>query len=206
MPVPSDRTGKTSQVTCVEHNMDERAPDETVDPQEQMSDELMEDLSGGDSAPAEPEFDERDQLISTLSGEKDQLLRMVAEQQNIVRRLREQADLQRKFASEPVAKELLPVLDNFERTLKAAQDGASLEALIEGVRVIDRQLRKALEGVGVSRIAALGAKFDPELHEATAAIPNSEFDDETVIEEITAGYQMHDRVIRPAQVVVSQKP
>jgi molecular chaperone GrpE len=183
--------------------MDERTTEETE--ASDLREQLVEDLAEATEAPEEPEIDPRDEIIAKLSGEKDHLLRMVAEQQTITRRLREQAEQQRKFAAEPVAKELIPVLDNFERTLRAAQEGASIEALTEGVRVIDRQLRKALEGAGISRIAALGAKFDPALHEAAAAIPNNDYDDETVIEEIAAGYQMHDRVIRPAQVVVSQK-
>ncbi len=178
--------------------MDERTEDvvneESGEPIEEAPEEQVE------------EVDPRDDIIAKLHNEKDQLLRAYAEQQNIARRLREQGELARKFAAEPLAKELLPVLDNFERTLKAAQDGASMESLIEGIKAIDRQFRKALESAGVNRIASLGAPFDPEVHEAAASLENPDYDDETVIEEISAGYTIHDRVIRAAQVVVSRKP
>lgn len=175
--------------------MDERT-------EEVVSEEVGEPI---EEAPEE-EIDPRDDVIAKLHHEKDQLLRAYAEQQNIARRLREQGEQARKFAAEPLAKELIPVLDNFERTLKAAQDGASMESLVEGIKAIDRQFRKALESAGVNRVASLGAPFDPEFHEAAASLENPDYDDDTVIEEISAGYTIHDRVIRAAQVVVSRKP
>lgn len=155
-------------------------------------------------ASAEP--DPRDTIIEDLTKERDQLLRALAEAQNIVRRTKQQADTDKKYAAEGLALAIIPVLDSFERTLHAQQQGASAESLGDGIRATDKLLRKALESAGVKRIVSLGAPFDPSVHEALATVDNPDLDDETVVDEIEAGYQLHDRVVRPAKVRVSRKP
>src|SRR5690606_17766912 len=103
--------------------------------------------------------DERDQL-------KDQMLRTMADFQNFRKRSMQDLENLRQFASEKVITLLLPVLDNFERTLASIENGASVESVSEGVRAIEKQLRHVLDTQQVKRIPALGQKFDPELHEA----------------------------------------
>lgn len=154
----------------------------------------------------EAPVDPKDLVIAQLNKEKTQLLYQLAEAQSIVRRAREQAELERKFAPKPLVEGLLPVLDGFERTYASAQKGATAESIADGLRVIEKQMRKALEAAGVSRIVSLGAPFDPAKHEALASVENAELDEETVVDEIEAGYIMHDRVIRAAKVRVSTKP
>lgn len=153
-----------------------------------------------------PAPDPRDQEIEALKKERDGLLYTLADAQNIVRRVRSQAEQDRKFAAEGMIREILPVLDGFERTLAMAAKGASVESLADGVRVLDKQLRKALEISGVARVTSLGAEFDPEIHEALATVENDELEADTVVDEIEAGYTMHDKVIRPARVRVTVKP
>lgn len=144
-------------------------------------------------------IDERDQL-------KDQLLRTMADFQNFRKRTLDEKRQIEERANERFVLELLPVLDNFERGLGAAEAGGSLESVIEGIRAIDRQLRSVLEGQKVGRIAAAGQPFDPDLHEALATIETNEHPEGIVLDEIEPGYRLGDRVIRPARVRVSKKP
>lgn len=150
--------------------------------------------------------DTKDLEIEALKKERNELLYTLADAQNIVRRTRAQAEQDRKFAAEGLIREILPVLDGFERTMAMAAKGASVESLTDGVRVMEKQLRKALESAGVTRVAALGAAFDPEVHEALATVENEELDADTIVDEIEAGYTMHEKVIRAARVRVTVKP
>ncbi len=163
--------------------------------------------------PQEPEaqaVDLQAELIAQLTSErdalKDQLLRVMAEAQNIQRRMRQQRDAERKFASEGLVRDILPVLDNFERTLRAAEKSPSIEKLIDGVRAVEKQLRRALATAHVAKIEAVGVHFDPNKHEALAVGTTDEAEEDTVLEEISAGYTLHDKVIRPARVKVAKRP
>jgi molecular chaperone GrpE len=142
---------------------------------------------------------ERDEL-------KEQLLRSLADLQNLRKRFQQEKEDIRRFATEQLARDLIPVLDNFERTLAAAESGASLESLTEGVKLVDRQLRTALESVRLTRIPSVGVPFDPERHEAIGTVDSTEAEEGSVVEELEAGYQMADRTIRPARVRVARKP
>jgi molecular chaperone GrpE len=141
---------------------------------------------------------ERDQL-------KDQLLRAMADHQNFRKRTMQERQQLQQFATEALVRELLPVLDNFERTVAAVHQGATMESLAEGVKAVERQLRSALEAVNVTRIRAEGEQFDPEIHDALVTDENSDAPDGTVTAEIEAGYRMADRVIRPARVRVASR-
>src|SRR5207302_10447185 len=97
---------------------------------------------------------------------EDQLLRTMAEFQNLRKRKDQEAEQIRQFATEKLVKSLLPVLDNFERTLAALENGAPIDSVAEGIRLIDRQFRSALESQNVRRIDSHGKPFDPDFHEA----------------------------------------
>lgn len=137
---------------------------------------------------------------------EDQLLRTMAEFQNFRKRKDQEADQIRQFATEKLVTALLPVLDNFERTLSALENGAPIESVVEGIRLIDRQFRSALESQNVRRIESHGKAFDPDFHEAIATDESHELPENTVTTEVEAGYRMADKVIRPARVRVSKKP
>lgn len=137
---------------------------------------------------------------------KDQMLRTVAEMQNLRRRTQEQIEQVRKLATESLVARLLPVLDNFERSVESLGAGASPDAVLEGVKSIENQLRAALESVNVQKIETVGKKFDPKVHDAIATVQDEEADDDTVVEQLEAGYTMAGQVIRPAKVRVAKKP
>lgn len=143
--------------------------------------------------------DERDQM-------KDQLLRTMADFQNFRKRVLDEKKLTEERANERFLTALLPVLDNFERSLASIESGASLESVAEGIKAIDRQFKSVLDAQKVARIASLGQPFDPDLHEALATVESAEHPDGTIVDEIEAGYRMGDRIIRPARVRVSKKP
>jgi len=141
---------------------------------------------------------ERDQL-------RDRMLRNQADFENWRKRLERESAANCRFAVQEIVQELLPVLDNFDRAIEHEQaDGA--DAFIEGVRLIQKQFYDVLQAHGVRPIEAVGRKFDPEAHEAVAMLPSPEQEPFTVIEDLRRGFRMHDRVIRPAQVVVAAGP
>ncbi len=161
-------------------------------------------------ADADPEPDPRDVIIEHLVAERaylqDEAVRALAEAQTIQRRMRDQHQEALKFAAEPLVQELLPVLDNLERTVSALREGASPDKLLKAIKTIEKQLRRALAKADVERIKALGEKFDPEIHEALATTISEKHEEDTVAVEIEPGYKMRGRVIRPAKVHVTKKP
>jgi molecular chaperone GrpE len=144
-------------------------------------------------------IDERDSL-------KDQLLRTMADFQNYRKRVQDEKRQIEERANERFVVGLLPVLDNFERGIAAAENGGSLESVVEGIKAVERQLKSVLESQKVVRVASLGKPFDPDLHEALAAVEVGDKPEGTIVDEIEAGYKLGDRVIRPARVRVSKKP
>ncbi len=146
--------------------------------------------------------------IAELEGEvadwKDRTLRAVAELENYRRRTRNDRDEAARLAAERLIAQLLPVVDNFARALDAAEVGQEQSSLRSGIELIHRQLLEVLEHSGVEKIAALGSQFDPNLHEAILQVPAADGQAAgVVVEEIRAGYRVHDRVIRPSLVKVT---
>ncbi len=178
-------------------------------PTEDLTPEELEDLEGAESA--EPGLEETlRQAIQTLTDERDQIreqyLRSIADLQNFRRRAQLDRDEARKFGIQDLAESILPVLDNFERTVRALEGDANPEAIMQGVGMIEKQLRTAIEGAQVRRIISVGNVFDPALHEAFGTVETDEFEPNVVVEELEAGYQLYDRVIRPAKVRVATRP
>ncbi len=131
-------------------------------------------------------------------------LRALADFQNFKRRIEEQRGELAQFANRELILGLLPVLDNFERALAAAEQTGSYEALVSGVGLTLRQLQDFLKKNGVETIEAQGKEFDPEFHEAVARVEDSEHPDNTIVDELQRGYMMHSRVLRPAMVKVAR--
>jgi molecular chaperone GrpE len=103
-------------------------------------------------------------------------------------------------------KDLLEVRDSMERGLEVADDSATVESLREGQQLTLRMLAKVMEDHDLEVIDPKGQPFDPELHEAMTVLPAGDVDENTVIEVLQKGFRLHDRLIRPARVVVSRKP
>jgi molecular chaperone GrpE len=138
--------------------------------------------------------------------EHDNFLRSLADYNNYRRRTREEMDQARKFAIEDFIIRVLPVLDNFERAIKAAEEIKDFNALHGGVILILRQLRDALEKEGVKPIDAEGVQFDPNIHEAVMRVDTDDYPDNSIIEEFQKGYTLGDKVIRPSMVKVARQP
>jgi len=131
----------------------------------------------------------------------DDLKRVAAEFENYRKRVARDQASQAARAHERLVKELLPVLDDLERALEAASEHEEGK-LEEGVRLVQRELQKALGKEGLVEIETNG-NFDPHVHEALLSQP-SEQDDGAILEVLQKGYRLGDRVLRPARVVVSQ--
>lgn len=135
---------------------------------------------------------------------QDRLLRLQAEFDNFKRRAaRDKAEFL-KFANESVLLEMLPVLDNLERGLASARAEAGATSLVEGIDMVARLFRAALEKFGVRPIQAVGAAFDPAVHQAVAQVEVAAGEDNQVLEEIQRGYLLEGRVLRPSMVKVSR--
>ena len=140
--------------------------------------------------------DERDKL-------KDALQRAQADLVNYRRRRdTERAELV-KYRSESLLSRLLPVLDEFTLALAQPADGPSSDSWLEGFHLINRKLNALLELEGVQQIDALGNQFDPAEHEAIAQQPTAEKEDGEVLMVVRNGYKLHNRLLRPAQVIVA---
>ena len=137
---------------------------------------------------------ERDALI-------DRLARLQAEFDNARKRaVREQQDF-REYAAADVIRNFLPILDSFERALKAGGDAGDFRS---GVELIYRQFQDALQKSGVQPVAAAGEVFDPRVHEAIEMVDTTELPDHQVLEELQRGYKYKDRLLRPAMVRVAR--
>jgi molecular chaperone GrpE len=135
----------------------------------------------------------------------DRLLRASAEFDNYKKRTtREMRDVVR-YANEKLFKELINVVDNLERAITSAeQDGREDDPLLQGVRLTLNEVEKILERHNVEPIAALGEAFDPNFHQAMMQEESADHAANTVISEMQKGYKLHDRLLRPAMVVVSK--
>ena len=166
-----------------------------------------EETTGPTEAAAEKALEELEERVALLERERDELIddlkRVAADFDNYRKRaLRDQQALIAR-AHERLVKELLPVVDDLERALEAAEEHEEAK-LEEGVRLVHRELRDALSKEGLVEIETDG-EFDPHVHEALLTQPSEE-DDGVVLQVIQKGYRLGDRVLRPARVVVSQGP
>jgi molecular chaperone GrpE len=146
-----------------------------------------------------------EELASQLEEANGRHLRLAADFENYKKRVRQEQLDTMKYAAATVAERLLPVVDDADRALSHAPDGID-ESWLKGVRLTFQKLEEVLGSVGVERIEALGAPFDPKQHEAVASEETSKHPEDTVVAELRAGYRMHDRVLRPALVKVARPP
>lgn len=179
---------------------------------EEVRDEEL-DITPDETEPEPESMDPIEKLESELQAArleateaKQDMLRMQADMENLRKRLVREHEKSRLRTLERFMNDLLPVRDSLERGLEAASDpAATVEALTEGKQLIMKMLTKAMGDHGLKTIDPAGEPFDPEKHEAMTMLTADQLDENTVIEVIEKGYQLHDRLIRPAKVVVSRK-
>jgi molecular chaperone GrpE len=171
--------------------------DQPLEPHEDMTQEAA---AGAASAPASED------ALTKVEAERDEYLdllqRTKADFENYRKRaLREQERLV-AHAHERLVKELLPILDDLERALEAAERHEEA-ALVDGVKLVQKSLRKALEKEGLAEIETEGA-FDPHVHEAMLTQPGNGAESGSVLEVVQRGYRLGDKVVRPAKVIVAE--
>jgi molecular chaperone GrpE len=174
--------------------------------------------AANDAAPVDDEMDipaGPDQELAAAKQEaahlKDQLLRALAEAENVRRRAQREREDAAKYAIANFARDVLQVSDNLHRALEAIPAAAlaadeALRNLHEGVSATERQLDAALERHQVKRIWPMGEKFDANLHQAMFEVPTAEQAPGTVVQVMQAGHLIHDRLLRPALVGVAKQP
>ncbi len=173
----------------------------------------LEDTAQGEARAEQPaeaaDQDEAAQALAAKTEEartaQEKYLRLAAEFENYKKLAQKQKQDYSQFANESLLKELLPVVDNLERALKCVKDGHAADGLIQGVELTLKQFTETLGKFGVKPIVSLGAAFDPTRHQAVAQ-QESQAAENTVIEEYQKGYQLHDRILRAAMVVVAAGP
>jgi molecular chaperone GrpE len=165
------------------------------------------------AAAAEASDDELQEMQNALSKaeqelalHRDAMLRMQAEMENTRKRLIRDQEKSRKFALERIMKDLLQVRDSMERGLEVDAESASAETLLEGQALTLKMLAKVMQDHDLELVDPKGEAFNPEFHEAMTVQPSAELEENSVMEVLQKGYKLHDRLVRPAMVVVSRKP
>ncbi|MBU6442391.1 MAG: nucleotide exchange factor GrpE [Alphaproteobacteria bacterium] len=172
------------------------------------NDYIPENQANG-AAGEEPE--EVKALKAEIAELKDRALRALAEAENTRRRAEREKQDASQYAISRFARDMLQVADNFARAIAACpaevREAAppQLKAVIEGVEVTDRQLIATLEQHGIKQIDTTNAKFDPNLHQAIAEVPGGGKPAGTIVDVVQVGYQIGERLLRPAMVTVAKK-
>ena len=171
---------------------------------------MMADEGGREAAaPSTPErtaADETAELKRQLDDKHDRLLRALAEVDNVKRRTQRERDEYVRYANESLIRDLLPVLDNFDRALEAARATREAAKVVDGITLIQREFLRVLERIGVTRYSSLGERFDPNRHEATGRMVSVDQPPDTIVAELAPGYMLNGRMLRPAQVIVAAAP
>ena len=148
-------------------------------------------------------LEEKEKDIKTLQGK---ILYFQADFENF-KKLKTKEKLETlKYGNEALIKEFIPVVDNLEMALNHATNTDDYKSILEGVKLTLNEFLKVFEKAGVTRIDAVGKKFDPNLHEAFYQEERDDIEPDTVISEFQKGYLLNERLIRPSRVVLSKKP
>ncbi|ERJ13671.1 nucleotide exchange factor GrpE [Haloplasma contractile] len=185
---------KTKEKTQVEEENSASKVEEQTDNQEQQEETEVET--------EESKIKELQQKLDELN---DQFLRNQAEVENFKKRLQTERIQEAKYRAQSFVKNILPILDNFERAINANDDDEKLNNFLVGFKMIYTQLVEVLANEGVEVIPTEDEKFNPNLHQAVMQEVDEEKENGVILKELQKGYKLKDRVIRPAMVVVNEK-
>lgn len=192
--------------------MAEETPQNDQPPEHSSADmaETPEGHNGNDSENAHVLVNELQQKLETAQKladtYKDQFLRKAAEFDNYKKRSEMEYATMAKNANERLIRLLIPILDDFARSLKAERETRDLESLLKGIELIYNKFTKLLESQGLLPFESVGKTFNVEQHDALLQVPRSDVPPHTVVEEIERGYKLFDKVLRHAKVIVSAEP
>ncbi|MFW6353734.1 MAG: nucleotide exchange factor GrpE [Verrucomicrobiota bacterium] len=188
------------------------APEETADAKADSSAPEESDAAAAADSATTPEaagdefsglLQKVDELTLEANAARDRALRATAELENFRKRAVREKDETRRFANQMLLENFLPILDNFALGLQAARQHEAGKPFAEGFAMVLTQIEAWLQSHGVDRIAPEGAPFDPNFHEAVGHAASETVPEGHVAEVHRVGYRMHDRLLRPAVVVVS---
>jgi len=164
---------------------------------EELQDEAIADMNFEEAESSEP---------SELAAEKDRVLRLQADMENLRARTTRELNEQQRYAAMPILRDLLPVVDNIERAIEAAEKSGEAKSLLDGFKLVHQQLLTLLAQHHCKPIEALAEPFDPQIHAAILQQPNEKIPAQHVAHVAQVGYLLHDRVVRPTQVIISTGP
>ncbi len=167
---------------------------------------MSDELTGTEVEESEPQAPTLDDQLAALTAERDEYLdlaqRVQADFENYRKRAAREQERLVAHAHERLVRELLPILDDLERAVEAAERHEEAQ-LVEGVKLVEQSLRNALRKEGLVEIETDGA-FDPHVHEALLAQPGGDAEPGSVLEVVQRGYRVGDKVVRPARVIVAE--
>lgn len=173
-------------------NQDEKIQTDEVETEELSAEEQLQN--------------ELTQALQEAKAHQEQYLRTLADMENLRKRTQREKEDLAKFANENILREILPVVDNLERALEHADQGDNGDGLLEGVQMTLTQFSQVLTRFGVEPVEALGQVFDPALHQAMGQMESADQPVNTVVQQMQKGYQLNDRLLRPAFVMVAKAP
>ena len=191
---------KTSKHQDHEERDDSVAADAAAEIDRAFKDEAVSDGKTEDDRVADELLSIRDELDES----KDRVLRLAAELENYRKRVTRQREEEQRYANMQLIRDMLPVLDNMQRAIEAAEKSQDASGLLQGFQMVAQLLQGVLKQHHCEVIEALHQPFDPHLHEAVTQQVSDEFPANTVLAEVQGGYRLFDRVVRPSQVIVSK--
>lgn len=146
------------------------------------------------------------QLKQELVDAEKRVLIAQADLENFRKRMRREREDELKYANSPLLSDLLPVVDNLQRGIESAEKTEVANGILDGIKIVEKQLLEAMKKRGCEPIDAQGQPFDPNLHDAILQQPSADVEPGTVLHVAQVGYKLFERVIRPSQVIVSKAP
>ena len=193
---------RTTRLNAVNDPRDDNLEVEKETPVDQGGDDVL----GGLDPEATLTLSEAERRQLELLDANNHALRAQADLENYRKRVQREHRQESRYALMPLLRDLLPLLDNIQRAIDAAENNERTESLLEGFKLVAQQLQSILQQHECRPIAALGETFDPNLHEAMSQMPSADLEAGKIVMEVAVGYQLHDRVVRPSQVIVSTGP
>lgn len=146
------------------------------------------------------------QALNDIKMHQEQYLRTLADMENLRKRTQRDKEELAKFANENILREILPVIDNLERAVDHAEQAETNDGLFEGVQMTLTQFSQLLTKFGVEPVDAIGQPFDPAYHQAMGQLESDEHPVNTVVQQMQKGYQLNNRLLRPAFVMLAKAP
>jgi molecular chaperone GrpE len=177
---------------------------EQIDPEQEL-----ENIQGEEAEELNAEEQLQKELTEALQEAKvhqEQYVRTLADMENLRKRTQREKEELAKFANENILREILPVVDNLERALEHADQGDSSDGLLQGVQMTLAQFSQVLSRFGVTPIEASGQMFDYTVHQAMGQIESADQPLNSVVQQMQKGYQLNQRLLRPAMVMVAKAP